>query len=285
MPDPRKLLTTVRRATELMRATPGRSGGTISVSTAGDVFVVGDLHGNLLALKKVLALAALDRHLCRHLIVQELIHGPQMYADERGDKSHQLLDVFAALKCQYPERVHMILGNHELSELTGRSIGKDGEGLNTKFKRGIDTAYGASSGEIHESYKALFAALPLAVRTPNRVQVCHTVPDANDLEVLDLELLTADGWPESAMKRGGTIYALTWGRDTTPETADRFAAMVDADYFITGHQPCERGFRQANHRQIIIDGTGAFPCYCLFPAAGPVSIESLLSCVRVIDSA
>ena len=34
----------------------------------------------------------------------------------------------------------------------------------------------------------------------------------------------ADDWPEPAMKRRGTIYALTWGRDTSPETADRFAA-------------------------------------------------------------
>ncbi len=43
------------------------------------------------------------------------------------------------------------------------------------------------------------------------------------------------------MKRRGTIYALTWGRDTAPETADRFAAMVDADFFVTGHQPCDAG--------------------------------------------
>ncbi len=95
--------------------------------------------------------AALDRHPGRHLVLQELIHGPLMYPDDKGDRSHQLLDVFAALKCQYPDRVHMILGNHELSELTGRSIGKDGEGLNAKFRRGIDTAYGASAGDIHES--------------------------------------------------------------------------------------------------------------------------------------
>jgi hypothetical protein len=283
MPDPRKVLTTVRRATELVRATPGRTGGIISLETADDVMVVGDLHGNILSFKKVLSLAGLDSHRARHLVVQELIHGPHMYGDDQGDRSHQLLDVFTALKCQYPERVHMILGNHELSELTGRSIGKDGEGLNAKFRLGIDTAYGATAGEIYAAYNILFAALPLALRTPNRVYVCHTIPDAIDLDTLDLGLLKADCWPEDAIKRGGTIYALTWGRDTTPETADRYAAMVDAELFVTGHQPCDLGFRRANHRQIIIDGTSPFPSYCLFPAARPLTIDSLCSCVHLID--
>jgi hypothetical protein len=206
-----------------------------------------------------------------------------MYPDEKGERSHQLLDVVAALKCQYPERVHLILGNHELSELTGRVIGKDGETLNAKFMQGIITAYGASAVEIFDAYKSLFAALPLAVRTQNRVYVCHTVPDEADLNALDLDLLKADLWPESAMKRRGTIYALTWGRDTSPETADRFAALVDADFFVTGHQPCDEGFRQANHRQIIIDGTNPHPCYCLFSATAPLTIESLLSSVRPVD--
>ena len=180
--------------------------------------------------------------------MQELIHGKLMYPDDKGDRSHQLLDVVAALKCQYPDRVHLILGNHELSELTGRIIGKDGKTLNVLFRQGIKTAYGAAAEEIYEAYKGLFAALPLAVRTPNRVFVCHTLPDEDDLDRLDLELLKADTWPPEAMPRHGTIYALTWGRDTDPEVADRFAAMVDADWFITGHQPCDEGFRQANHR-------------------------------------
>ena len=285
MPDPLKVLTTIRRATALLRATAGRSGGIITLARATEVMVVGDLHGNFSAFKQVLALSALDRHHGRHLVFQELIHGPFMYPDDKGDRSHQLLDVFTALKCQYPDRVHHILGNHELSELTGRSIGKDGEGLNAKFRRGIDTAYGASAGEIHESYKALFEALPLAIRTENRVYVCHTLPDMADLDTLDLDLLKANSWPEQAMKRRGTIYALTWGRDTAPETADRFAAMVDADYFVTGHQPCDEGFRQANHRQIIIDGTNPYPCYCLFRTLEPVTIESLLACVHRIGTA
>jgi hypothetical protein len=193
------------------------------------------------------------------------------------------VDLFAAMKCHWPERVHLILGNHELSELTGRVIGKDGETLNAKFRQGIDTAYGGSAGEVFDAYKGLFAALPLAVRTPNRVFMCHTIPDESDLDSLDLELLKADVWPAEAMKRRGTIYALTWGRDTSAETVDRFAAMVDADWFITGHQPCDEGFRQANHRQIIIDGTAPYPSYCLFPTQTPVTIESLLSRVRIMD--
>lgn len=282
MPDPEKLLTTIRKATDLFRATPGRSGGLITLDTAEDVIVVGDLHGNIPAFRKVLDAAALPQHPRRHLVLQELIHGTRHYPDEQGDRSHQLVDLVAALKCQYPDRVHLILGNHELSELTGRVIGKNGMALNAVFRQGITTAYGARSDDIYNAYKTLFASLPLAVRTPNRVFLCHTIPDAIYLEDLDPAVFQLDDWPPEAMKRGGAVYALTWGRDTTPETLDRFAQMVDADWFITGHQPCDEGFRQPNHRQIIIDGTDPHPTYLLFPAREPVTIESLLEGARIL---
>ncbi|MGA9924563.1 MAG: metallophosphoesterase [Isosphaeraceae bacterium] len=283
MPDPQEILATIRKATELMRSTPGRSGSVVAFDDADEVMVVGDLHGNLPAFSQALAIAALDWYPRRHLVLQELVHEINKNDDDRPDRSHQLVDLVSALKCQYPQRVHLILGNHELSELTGRIIGKDGHALNLRFRQGMELAYGARTQEVYEAYLVLFAALPLAVRTPNRVFVCHTLPDARYLEDLDLALLQADHWPEEAMKRGGTIYALTWGRDTTPETADRFAAMVDADWFITGHQPCDEGFRQANHRQIIIDGTNPYPAYCLFPAFGAVTIESLLESTHILD--
>lgn len=282
MPDPEKLLTTIHRATELFRATPGRSGGVIALETAGDVLVVGDLHGNIPAFRKVLAIAALADHPARHLVLQELIHGNRFYPDEQGDKSHQLVDLLAALKCQYPDRVHLILGNHELSELTGRVIGKNGMALNALFRQGIMTAYGARADAVYTAYKGLFAALPLAVRTPNRVFLCHTIPDALYLEDLDASVFQLDEWPPEMMKRGGAVYALTWGRDTSPETLERFAQLVDADWFITGHQPCDEGFRQPNDRQIIIDGTDPHPTYLLFPAREPVTIESLLAGARIL---
>jgi hypothetical protein len=284
MPDPDKILNTVRRATALFRATPGRSGGVITLNeaTASDVMVVGDLHGNIPAFRAALGVAALAQNPRRHLVLQELAHGPMKYPNDGGDKSHQLVDVVCALKCQFPERVHLILGNHELSELTGRPIGKNGVALNALFRQGIDTAYGDRGGDVFAAYLDLFAALPLAVRTPNRVFLCHTIPDGYELDGLDLGVLQLDHWPPEAMKRHGTVYALTWGRDTDTATADRFAAMVDADLFITGHQPCEEGFRLANVRQIIIDGTAPTPTYCLFPATGPITIQSLLNGVRAL---
>ncbi len=285
MPDPEKVLATVRRATALFRAAPGRSGGMVTLDGEGlvDVMVVGDLHGNIPAFRQVLQVAALDKNPGRHLVLQELIHGPRMYPDDKGDRSHQLVDLVCALTCQFPKRVHLILGNHELSELTGRAIAKNGIPLNALFRQGIDTAYGPRGADVYDAYRELFAALPLCVRTPNRVLLCHTIPDGLDLDKLDLEVLKLDSWPEEAMKRHGTVYALTWGRDTSDETIDRFAAMIDADWFVTGHQPCDDGFRQANHRQIIIDGTDPYPAYCLFPAHEPVSVESLLKSVKILS--
>lgn len=285
MPDPEKILATVRRATGLFRSTPGRSGGLVSLSpeSAEEVMVVGDLHGNIPAFRSVLEVAALAANPKRHLVLQELSHGPWMYPGEGGDRSHQLIDVVCALKCQQPDRVHLILGNHELSELTNRPIAKNGIPLNALFRQGVDTAYGPRGTEVYAAYLELFAALPLAVRTPNRVFLCHTIPDAIDLDRTDLTVLAMDTWPTEAMKRHGTVYNMTWGRDTAPETADRFASMVDADWFVTGHQPCDDGFRQANHRQIIIDGTDPFPAYCLFPTNTPVTIASLLAGVRTFN--
>jgi hypothetical protein len=286
MPDPQKVLTTVRRATELFRSTPGRRGSLITLDESVDeVLVVGDLHGNIPAFRQVLLAADLANRPSRHLVLQELVHGNKYYPDDQGDKSHQLVDIVSALKCQFPDRVHLILGNHELSEITNRPIAKRGQALNVLFRQGIDTAYGSSGGAIYDAYLALFAALPLAVRTANRVFLCHTIPDPLDLEQFDTTIFDAETWPAQAMARHGAVYAITWGRNTEPENVDEFARLVDADWFITGHQPCDEGFRQANHRQIIIDATEPYPAYCLFPARGDATVESLLKCVRVFSPA
>src|SRR4051794_18839217 len=144
--------------------------------------------------------------------------------------------------------------------------------LNDTFFQGIVTSYGVYADEVFQAYQGLFQALPLAVRTPNRVFLCHTIPDAQYLGDFDVEILKADAWPPEALARGGSVYAMTWGRDNAIETADRFAEMLDADLFICGHQPCDDGYRRSNDRLLILDGTDPLPVYCLFRAQTPVTM-------------
>lgn len=119
------------------------------------------------------------------------------------------------------------------------------------FRQGVSTAYGGSAEEIFRAYLDLFAALPLAVRTENRIFLCHTIPDARYLDDFDPAILQADNRPPESLARGGSVYAMTWGRDIEQATTDRFAKLVHADLFITGHQPCDSGFRRASGRLII----------------------------------
>jgi hypothetical protein len=282
MPDPQKMLATLRRATYLLKQTPGRIGSVDHLDQADEVLVVGDLHGHIENFARIFKLAALDRNPRRHLVLQELVHDPRVDPDSDIDRSHRLVDLVAALKCQHPNQVHLILGNHELSELTGRSISKNGVYLNVLFRKGISAAYGEHADDIYQAYLEMFAALPLAARTTNRVMLCHTLPEARDLETFDIDILRNGEWTPESLLRGGTVYSLTWGRDTRAETADRFAGMVDADLFVIGHHPCDDGFHTANHRVVILDGTDPYPAYCLFNAHQPVTLDTLVAGVKLL---
>src|SRR5438270_13924636 len=160
MPDPNRLLLTLRQAASAFRATPGRRGHMLTVDRATEVFATGDLHGSLENFRLILQRADLAQHPDRHLVLQELIHGPFHYP-AGGDKSHQLVDLLAALKCQFPRQVHMLLGNHELSEWTQRPITKANFDLNALFRQGVRLVYGDRADEVYAAYCELFAVVPI----------------------------------------------------------------------------------------------------------------------------
>jgi hypothetical protein len=280
MPDPERLLRTLHRAADAFRATPDRTGRVVTLTDAADVLVGGDLHGHLGNFQALLKKADLARHPQRHLVLQEVVHGPHQYP-QGGDKSHQLLDLVAALKCQYPERVHFLPGNHELAQATGRSIAKADTDYNALFEQGIRTAYGEQADAVYAAYLDLIAAAPLAVRTANRVFVSHSLPSAPRLDNFRLEDLLRETKPED-LDNHGAVYALVWGRDTRPATAAAFLAKVDADLLVSGHIPCDTGFFAPNDRQLILDCMGSPAGYCLFPADRPLTHADLLQCAGTL---
>jgi hypothetical protein len=281
MPSPERLRATLQRAIAAFRATPRRCGRVITIEGATEALAVGDLHGNLDNFRRLLQVADLAQHDGRHLILQEIIHGPLRYPGG-GDKSHQLVDLVAALKCQFPTRVHLLLGNHELAQATSRKIGKEEDDLNQRFRDGVAEAYSPQDAEVYALYRELFAVAPLAVRTANRVLLTHSLPNRIALERFDPAALERDTTAEADLLPGGSVYALLWGRDTRQQTASDFLGRMDADILITGHIPCEKGFDVPNERQVILDCLGNPACYCLFPTNRPLSHEELVGCVTAL---
>jgi hypothetical protein len=278
MPDPVRLLRTLKQAIQAFRSAPGRRGRFIRLENTEEVMVVGDLHGNVENFRLALERAELARNRKRHFVLQELIHGPNRYSSG-GDKSHQLVDLLAALKCEYPEQVHLILGNHELSQLKSQEIMKGEADLNAPFREGVATAYGPSAREIYASYLELFNVVPLALRTANWIFISHSVPSASRIERFELDLLEQDRPDEREFRFGGALHALVWGRDTNPSTVETFLRKVDADFVITGHIPCPEGFSVPNEKQLILDAQGTPACYCLFPTDRPLTQQELIEMV------
>jgi hypothetical protein len=281
MPDPHRLLRTLEQAIRAFQETPGRRGRLVHLPADAEVLAAGDLHGNLENFRLLLDKAQLASHPQRHLILQELVHGSFHYP-AGGDKSHQLVDLLAALKCQHPQQVHFLLGNHELSQWTNQAIAKVDAELNAQFREGAQIAYGTHAADIYACYLKLFACVPLAIRTSNRVFLSHSLPTARRLETFDPAILEQDSVDDAELRPGGAVHALLWGRDTRRDTVAAFLQKVDADLLITGHIPCPQGFELPNDRQLILDSAGTPACYCLFSGNSLLTGEELVNCVGTL---
>src|SRR5262249_4121392 len=163
------------------------------------------------------------------------------------------------------------------AQWTGQWIAKGDADVNEQFRAGLAAAYGARAEEIYAAYLDLFAAVPLALHTANRVFLSHSLPSARRLDDFDPARLTRAEVPEADRLPGGFVHALVWGRDTRPVTVEAFLRKVDADLLITGHIPSEKGFAVPNARQLILDAMGTPAGYCLFPAQGSLSHAELVA--------
>ncbi len=282
MPAPNRMLTHLRQALSLVRATPGRRGHIVDLQNCTEVLVAGDLHGHVGHFQVMLKFADLANHPTRHFVLQELIHGKFRYP-KGGDKSHQLVDLFAALKSQFPKQVHYIPGNHEMAQWTARPVLKADENLNAIFEEGVTEAYGAEFGpKIYETYLELFQSLPVALKAPNRVLVCHSLPAARVLPMFDPARLERDAYEADDLAPGGAVHGILWGRDTTRENVIGFLQKMEADLLVSGHVACEDGFAVPNDKQVIVDCAESPAGFVVFPTDRPLTHTELVGCVRII---
>jgi hypothetical protein len=282
VPPPERMLTNLRQAIALVRATPGRHGRIVDLQNCTEVLVAGDLHGHIANFRTILNVADLGNHPTRHFILQEVIHGKFRYP-MGGDKSHQLIDLFAVLIGQFPKQVHYIPGNHEMAQWTNRPVLKADENLNDLFQNGVTEAYGTSFGpQIYTAYLELFQTLPVIIRTPNRVVVSHSQPTARTLAMFDPARLEAHTHDPVDLQPGGVVHSLLWGRDTSATTTQEFLNKMNSDFLISGHIACDQGYLVPNDRQIILDCADCPGGYLLFPTTGPLTQQELVERITVL---
>lgn len=240
----------LRRCAEANHADKYRRGNLVRLPAEGSLIVTGDLHGHRRNFEKILTYADLENNPDRHLLFQEVIHGGPEDAFG-GCLSYKLLFDIFRYKLNFPDRVHVIMGNHDTAFINHSEVMKDGKEMNRAMCQAMEREFGKAIADIELATRQLLFSQPLAVRCDNRIWLSHSLPadrfaDKFDPGILDRQLKIND------TVRPGSAYLLTWGRKHSQKLLDKMAATFDSDIFILGHQPQDRGWCKAGNNLIIL---------------------------------
>lgn len=261
-----QVIATCRRAASANEGTPARRGNVIVLTAedGADVMITGDIHGHRKNFNLIRRVAALDKNPKRHLVLQEVCHGGPTYPANAGCMSHTVLEDVAKLKVQFPDRVHFILGNHELAEVTDYPIQKNKQMLNLLFRLGIQHVYGPAADRVRESYLTFIKSCPLGVRLSGDVLVTHSLPEDVDRQGFDVTVFHRPLDMVEFLEHK-SVFRLVWGRDYRRENAAAFARLTQAGVLIHGHEPCPQGFSTPNEFQLILDCSSDKAAYVILP--------------------
>lgn len=239
------------RAAEALRRSPLRRGCTLRLPRRGRLIATGDLHDNPFHLDRILRLARLEDSPDHHVDLHELIHGENLI--NGMDFSHRMILRVADLVVRFPEQVHPLLANHELSQMTGRGVSKGAGDSVRLFNEAVEFVFGERADEVSGAINLFLRAWPLAIITESGILCAHSLPaehvmDRFDPGVLDRELTETDYEP-----RTGSAYLMVWGRGLTEAHVDRLAEVFGIRAFCLGHEHAEDGCKPLGTRGIILN--------------------------------
>jgi hypothetical protein len=241
--------------------------------------MTGDFHGHARNFSKLLKYLALDRTPIRHVMLHEIVHAAQDGPDGL-DHSHEVLLDAARLKIDHPDQVHFLQSNHELAQFTGHDITKGGRSSLRAFEEGLTAAYGEGPAqEVLHSIHQFILSLPLAGRTPNRVFLSHSLPDARKMDQFDPDVVHRVP-TDADLVDGGSADLLVWGRRHTPEQLDALGKHYDVDNFLVGHQRIDTGHKLTHDRVLILASEHNHGEYLPFDLKKPYTMDQLVGLTR-----
>lgn len=247
--DPAVVIDTFHRAAEANLSYKTRSGNVIDLPAAGHLLMTGDLHDHGLNFHRILKLARLDAGEDRHLILHEIIHGPGRINGR--DLSVRMLVRVAALKLAYPQQVHLLQANHDLAQMLGEGILKDGLSVVECYDEGLDYLYDELADEVRAAMNRFIRSFVLAVRCGNRIMCCHSLPSPRNLDQFDPTVLDRIS-TEDDLEEHGSAYMMVWGRHHTQKLADELGEAWGVRLFVMGHQPADMGYEVQGKTMLIL---------------------------------
>ena len=274
---PEKIVELLNKGMEANNADKFRQGNLIRLPSHGSVIITGDLHGHRRNFERIVALANLAQNKNTHVILQEIIHGgPE--DEEGGCLSYKLLFDAVAYKVKFPDRVHIIMGNHDTAFISNTDVMKNGKEMNVAMRSALDREFRHASERVKLAIKQFLFSQPLAVKCDNGILVCHSLPgdhyaDKFDKRIFERQLRIND------IIRPGSAYLLTWGRSHSQRLLDVMSKSLDADTFILGHQRQETGCSKAGNNLIIIASDHDHGCVLPIDLAKSYTVDKLLQLI------
>lgn len=179
-----------------------------------------------------------------HLILHEVIHSDRLL--NGMDFSYRMLARVALLKALHPERVHVLLANHELSQMAGAGIVKDGVRVVEAFNEGVACVFGDAAADVDAAVKEFVRSMPLALRchTPRGDILCaHSLPAPWAMQRFDAGVLTRDLTDADYEPRQGAAHLMVWGRGYDAEQIEDLVERWGVTMFILGHEHVDEGAR------------------------------------------
>jgi hypothetical protein len=266
---PQTIIDLLNRAVEANNADRFRQGNLIYLPADVQLIATGDIHD-------------LAGNPDRHVILQEIIHGgPQN--SEGGCLSYKLLFDVARYKLSFPDRVHIIMGNHDTSFINNSKIMKDGKEMNRSMRSALEREFQEAGDDIKLAIRQFLFSQPLALRCENRIWLSHSLPgdrfvDKFDRQILDRQLKIND------CEKPGSAYLLTWGRNMSQQTLDKMSKLLDVDIFILGHQAQKQGWSRAGENLIIIASDHNHGCLLSIDLAKSYTVEMLIDSIVPLAS-
>jgi hypothetical protein len=273
MKDASRAAEIFREAARLTKEDPLLSGSLLHFPDYGQVVMTGDLHGHRRNFDKLKRFSNLELAAARHVILHEVIH-EEVTTLDGTDNSHEVLLDAARWKCEFPDQVHFLIGNHELAQINQHEITKNGRIVTVDFEESIRRAYGPGGDDVVHAILSFISSWPLAGRTTNRVFLSHSLPAPRQLPTFDITLF--DRTPnEYDLSESGSAHALVWGRYHSDATLKSLRDMLDVDFFLCGHQPQETGYEVLHDCMVILASDHNHGVFLTLDLKKPVSLDSL----------